>query len=331
MGDRPREPATRAAGSGTRGHRKLAAVTPRHLSTSDWATSEHLRALVDNSTTCIYVKDAAGRYLLINRQYELLFHVSRADFVGRTDYDVFPEDVAHALRQNDLEVMQRNEAIEFEEVAPHDDGPHTYISIKVPLRDEHGRVEGICGISTDITQRLEAERQLRRLAQQLVTVREEERQRLSFRIHDEICQELTGITFMLAAASRRLAADGGSSVLALSSPRLTVDVDVPDDLPVLSPDVALGIYRIAQEAVLNAVRHADTHAVRVGIRDEPTGIRLLVADDGRGFDTRATASRSLGLLGMEQRALAVGGTLEIDSAPGRGTRVVFTCPLGAET
>jgi PAS domain S-box-containing protein len=373
MGDRPREPATRAAGSGTRGHRKLAAVTPRHLSTSDWATSEHLRALVDNSTTCIYVKDAAGRYLLINRQYELLFHVSRADFVGRTDYDVFPEDVAHALRQNDLEVMQRNEAIEFEEVAPHDDGPHTYISIKVPLRDEHGRVEGICGISTDITQRLEAERQLRRLAQQLVTVREEERQRLSFRIHDEICQELTGITFMLAAASRRLAADGGSSVLeldrantqlahvidhlrsvarglhpvvlrdlglaeslrmlaqTLSSPRLTVDVDVPDDLPVLSPDVALGIYRIAQEAVLNAVRHADTHAVRVGIRDEPTGIRLLVADDGRGFDTRATASRSLGLLGMEQRALAVGGTLEIDSAPGRGTRVVFTCPLGAET
>jgi PAS domain S-box-containing protein len=370
MPDRPREPATRAAGPGNRGQRKLAAVTPRHLSTTDWATSEHLRALVDNSTTCIYVKDAAGRYLLINRQYELLFHVSRTDFVGRTDYDVFPEDVAQALRQNDLEVMQRNEPIEFEEVAPHDDGPHTYISIKVPLRDEHGRVEGICGISTDITQRLEAERQLRRLAQQLVTVREEERQRLSFRIHDEICQELTGITFMLAAASRRVGADGAAGVpeldranaqlvhvidhlrsvarglhpvvlrdlglaeslrmlaQTLSSPRLAIDVDVPDQLPALHSEAALAVYRIAQEAVLNAVRHAATHAVRVTIRSEGDHIRLLVADDGRGFDTRASASKSLGLLGMEQRAIAVGGTLEVDSAPGRGTRVRFSCPYG---
>ena len=371
MADRPREPAPRAAGHGGRGSRKLAAVTARRLSTSDWATSEHLQALVDNSTTCIYVKDAAGRYLLINRQYELLFHVSRADFVGRTDFDVFPEDVAHALRQNDLEVMQRNEPIEFEEVAPHDDGPHTYISIKVPLRDEHGRVEGICGISTDITQRLEAERQLRRLAQQLVTVREEERQRLSFRIHDEICQELTGITFMLAAASRRLDGEAGATVpeldranaqlahvidhlrsvarglhpvvlrdlglaeslrmlaQTLSSPRLTIDVDVPDALPALNADLALAIYRIAQEAVLNAVRHADTHAVRVAVRTEADGIRLVVADDGRGFDVRTTAARSLGLLGMEQRAIAVGGALEVDSAPGRGTRVRFDCRLSA--
>lgn len=369
MADRPRAPVPRSATPARRTERALEAVSARHLSTSDWATSEHLQALVDNSTTCIYVKDAAGRYLLINRQYELLFHVSRTEFVGRTDYDVFPQDIAHALRHNDLEVMQRNEPIEFEEIAPHDDGPHTYISIKVPLRDQHGRVEGICGISTDITQRLEAERQLRRLAQQLVTVREEERQRLSFRIHDEICQELTGITFMLAAASRRLGTDVSATVpeldranaqlghvidhlrsvarglhpvvlrdlglaeslrmlaQTLSTPRLSIDVDVPDVLPALGADVALGIYRIAQEAVLNAVRHADTHAVRVALTSEPDRIRLVVADDGRGFDARAIASRSIGLLGMEQRAIAVGGTLEVDSAPGRGTRVLFMCRL----
>jgi len=369
MPDRPRAPVPHAATPARRSERALGAVAARRLSTSDWATSEHLQALVDNSTTCIYVKDAAGRYLMINRQYEVLFHVSRAEFVGRTDYDVFPKDIAQALRQNDLEVMERNEPIEFEEITPHDDGPHTYISIKVPLRDEQGRVEGICGISTDITQRLEAERQLRRLAQQLVTVREEERQRLSFRIHDEICQELTGITFMLAAASRRLGDDAGAAVpeldranaqlghvidhlrsvarglhpvvlrdlgvaeslrmlaQTLSTPRLTIDVDVPDVLPALHADLALGIYRIAQEAVLNAVRHADTHMVRVTLTTDADRIRLVVADDGRGFDSRAIASRSIGMLGMEQRAIAVGGTFEIDSAPGRGTRVGFTCRL----
>lgn len=347
--------------------RKVEPIAGRRVSTADWATSEHLRSFVDNSTTCIYVKDAAGRYLLINRQYELIFHVARANFVGRTDYDVFPSDIAHALRENDLEVMQRNEPVEFEESVPQDDGSHTYISIKFPLRDESGQAEGVCGISTDITQRLEAERQLRRLAQQLVTVREEERQRLSFRIHDEICQELTGIAFMLAATARKLGPEAGERVPELeragtqlahvidhlrsvarglhpvvlrdlglaeslrtlahtmSTPRLTIDVDVPAALPDVSTDLALGVYRIAQEAVLNAVRHADTHAVRVALVAVDGVLRLVVGDDGRGFDPRGVAGRSLGLLGMEQRAIAVGGMLHVDAAPGRGTRITFVC------
>lgn len=354
---------------GARSSGKVHEVGGRRVSTTDWATSDHLRTFVDNSTTCIYVKDHAGRYLLINRQYERIFHVSRAAFVGLTDYDVFPAEIAHALRQNDLEVMERNEPVEFEEVAPQDDGPHTYISIKFPLRDESGKAEGVCGISTDITQRREAELQLRRLAQQLVTVREEERQRLSFRIHDEICQELTGITFMLAAATRRLGPETAATVpelergrtqlahvidhlrsvarglhpvvlrdlglaeslrtLAdtLSTPRVAIVIDVPESLPVVNGDLALGIYRIAQEAALNAVRHAEAHAIRVTILADNECIRLVVADDGRGFDRRSIGARSLGLLGMEQRAISVGGTLDVDSAPGRGTRVTFACPL----
>ncbi len=370
MADRPDGPSSRKLAPALPTSRKVEAIAARRVSTTDWATSEHLLALVDASTTCIYVKDAAGRYLLINRQYEKVFHVSRADFVGRTDDDLFPGDIAQALRQNDVEVMERNEPVEFEEVVPHDDGRHTYISIKVPLRDEHGRAEGVCGISTDITQRREAERQLRRLTQQLVTVREEERQRLSFRIHDEICQELTGITFMLAAATRRLGPETAATVPELergrtqlahvidhlrsvarglhpvvlrdlglpeslralaetmSTPRLTVAVDVSSALPPVTGDLALAVYRVAQEAVLNAVRHADTHVVRVAVHADPERIHLVVADDGRGFDTRSGGARSLGLLGMEQRATAVGGTLVVDSAPGRGTRITFACPLG---
>ena len=341
----------------------------RRVSTTDWATSEHLRSLVDNSTTCIYVKDDAGRYLLINRRYEEVFHVLHDDFVGRTDNDLFPPEIAHPLRQNDLEVMRRNEPVEFEEVVPQDDGPHTYISIKFPLRDEHGKAEGVCGISTDINERQKTEMQLRRLAQQLVTVREEERQRLSFRIHDEICQELTGITFMLAAAARRLGPEVTATVpeleragiqvahvidhlrsvarglhpvslrelglaeslralaQTLSTPQLTIDVDISQGLPAVNADLALGVYRIAQQAALNALRHGAPHTVRVSVYAGPDRIRLIVADDGCGFDIREVAGRSLGLLGMEQRAIAVGGTLQVDSAPGRGTRVIFACPL----
>lgn len=366
------EPPSRKVASAVRAGRKVEPLAARRVSTTDWATSEHLLALVDASTTCIYVKDAAGRYLLVNRRYEEVFHVTRNDFVGRTDYDLFTHPIAETLRQNDLEVMRRNEPIEFEEVVPHDDGPHTYISIKVPLRDEHGQAEGVCGISTDITQRREAERQLRRLTQQLVTVREEERQRLSFRIHDEICQELTGITFMLAATARRLGPDAAAAVpelersqrqlahvidhlrsvarglhpvvlrdlglaeslrvlaQTLSTPRLAIDVTVPETLPNVGAELGLAVYRIAQEAVLNAVRHADTHAVRIVAQADRDGVRLAVTDDGRGFDPRTIGAKSLGLLGMEQRAIAVGGTLAVDAAPGRGTRVTFTCPLGGD-
>jgi signal transduction histidine kinase len=113
----------------------------------------------------------------------------------------------------------------------------------------------------------------------------------------------------------------------MSTPRVTIVVDVPESVPAVSSDLALGIYRIAQEGVLNAVRHAETHAIRVTILADEERIRLIVADDGRGFDRRGIGARSLGLLGMEQRAIAVGGTLDVDSAPGRGTRVHFTCPL----
>lgn len=353
----------------------VGAMIARRLSTADWATSDHLRSLVDNSTTCIYVKDAAGHYLLINTQYERIFHVTREDFYGgRTDFDLFPEEIARTLRDNDLEVMRRNEAIEFDEVVPQDDGLHTYISIKFPLRDEHGNPEGVCGISTDISERQQAELQMRRLAQQLVTVREEERQRLSFRIHDEICQELTGITFMLAAAVRRLGPEATAGVAeieragtqlahvidhlrsvarglhpvllrdlglaeglralaqTLSTPRVSIDVDVSDALPALGGDLALAVYRIAQESVLNAVRHAEPTTVRVVVETGADLVRLVVADDGSGFETAVTIPRGLGLLGMEQRAMAVGGTLHVESKAGNGTRVVFTCqPSGART
>jgi len=368
MADRLREtPRSIAPASGRAG--SLAAIGTPRLSTADWATSQHLQALVDNSTTCIYAKDAAGRYLLINRQYELIFHVSREEFVGRTDADLFPPETARALRDNDVEVMRRNEPVEFEESVPQDDGTHTYISIKFPLRDEHGNSDGVCGISTDITMRLEAERQLRRLAQQLVTVREEERQRLSFRIHDDICQELTGITFLLAAAARRLGPEQAEGVAeieragtqlayvidnlrsvarglhpmllrdlglaeglrtlaqTLSTARLNVEVDVPSALANLQGDLALAVYRVAQEAVVNALRHADAKNIRVSVRHEPERIELVVRDDGRGFDTRALAARGLGLLGMEQRALAIGGSLIVESVPGAGTRVMFRCPF----
>lgn len=118
-----------------------------------------LQSIIDTSTAVIYVKDREGRFLLINSRFEELFHVTRSWIVGRTDYDVFPADRAAAFRSFDQQVQATGRTLESEEVVPQDDGLHTYLSIKAPLYDEEGRLQGICGISTDISEWKRAEQE----------------------------------------------------------------------------------------------------------------------------------------------------------------------------
>ncbi len=121
-------------------------------------SKEHMQYILDNTTSVIYLKDTHGKYLLINLQYQNLFHISKEEVVGKTDYDIFPKEMADAFQANDRRVLRTLAPLEIEEVALHDDGPHTYISIKFPLFDSNRTAFGICGISTDITERKEAEK-----------------------------------------------------------------------------------------------------------------------------------------------------------------------------
>jgi PAS domain S-box-containing protein len=119
-----------------------------------------LQAILDNTIAVIYVKDTEGRYLLINRQFEDLFHVTRQNVIDKTDRDLFPADIAEAFRANDCKVLETRSALEFEEIAPHDDEVRTYLSVKFPLCDAGGVPYAVCGISTDITERKRAEMKL---------------------------------------------------------------------------------------------------------------------------------------------------------------------------
>jgi len=89
------------------------------------------------------------------------------------------------------------------------------------------------------------------------------------------------------------------------------------------------LYRVAQEALRNAARHAEAHRVQIYLSRTPTSATLEVIDDGRGFDVRQAEERrpGMGLFSMRERVGLVNGTLGIVSAPGRGTRVVATVPL----
>lgn len=120
-----------------------------------------LQAFLDNSPAVIYVKDPEGRYLLINRMYERLFGYSREEVMLKTDFDIFPADIAQTLRENDQWVVRERKSMEVEESVPHDDGVHHYMSLKFPLFDSDGELYAVCGISNDITARKAADNALR--------------------------------------------------------------------------------------------------------------------------------------------------------------------------
>jgi len=99
-------------------------------------------------------------------------------------------------------------------------------------------------------------------------------------------------------------------------------------VPKVSDRVATAAYRIAQEALTNVVRHSKASRVDVSLRAEAGLLTLSVEDDGRGFDDRKLSeSRGLGVIGMRERAELIGGTLEIRSRPGEGTRVHLKVPV----
>ena len=127
-------------------------------------SEERFRAIMDNSPALIFIKDLAGRYLQANRQFEIISHLSHEDLVGKTDEEVFPPEQAAVFRGNDRKVLETGAPMRFEESALHDDGLHTSIVVKFPLRNAQNRCYALCGIATDITDRKRAEEARQQLA-----------------------------------------------------------------------------------------------------------------------------------------------------------------------
>jgi PAS domain S-box-containing protein len=120
-----------------------------------------LNHLLDATQAVIYVKQADGHYLLINRAFTELFGVSDIILNPKTDFDIFPREIAETLQQNDREVLQTQQPLQrMEEVLVHGK-PRTYMTVKVPLLSETGIPFAICGVATDISQQQAAEDALR--------------------------------------------------------------------------------------------------------------------------------------------------------------------------
>jgi two-component system, NarL family, sensor histidine kinase UhpB len=111
---------------------------------------------------------------------------------------------------------------------------------------------------------------------------------------------------------------------------LSLDLRLDLDGAGLAPEVELALYRILQEALSNVVRHSGASTVRIGLsRSSASAVELSIEDDGAGFHVErilADQTRGLGLLGMHERAGYIGGSVDVVSTPGRGTRIVVRVP-----
>ncbi len=120
-------------------------------------SEERFRAVVDNSPTQIHIKDLEGRYILINREAEKLFGITDKEGRGKTSYDIFPKTMADSFTAHDRAVLETQQAIEEEEEFLLEEGVHTYLTVKFPIRDAAGDIAAIGAVGTDITKRKRAE------------------------------------------------------------------------------------------------------------------------------------------------------------------------------
>ena len=213
-------------------------------------------------------------------------------------------------------------------------------------------------------ERLEAER--RRAASIALEAQEEERARVARDLHDEVNQSLTALLLRLEAARERapvelaaelaetkaLANQAMKELLALARtlrPTALDDLGLRAALSALTDelgqksgigtsfegtgaladvpmDVQLVTYRVAQEALSNAAQHSEAERIRVRLDHDAEGIELSVSDDGQGFSFDQ-AARGLGIGGMRERALLVGGEVAVESRPQIGTRIRLRVPI----
>ena len=325
-----------------------------------------LRAIVDHAFALVWLKDAEGRYLMVNRRFEEATGVPAALALGRTDRQLFTQALADAHSAHDRKVLESGKPAEYEEQLAHRDGGHSYFTVKFPLLRPDGTAYAVCCVSSDITERKRAEWQLH-------SVREEERLRISRDIHDQLGQMLTVLRLnqsLLIRSVREAHALDRDAVAAqlesmeelvgqlLTSVRRIVTELRPEVLDTLGLTAAIewqgedfsrrtgiactlalpggavetgmeratALFRIFQEALSNVGRHSGASQVQVELRRDGAFVEMRVTDNGRGFVPEEAPSASLGLRGMRERAAMLGGSAIISGVPGEGTTVTVRLP-----
>jgi PAS domain S-box-containing protein len=303
---------------------------------------------------------------------------------------VHPEDVDRCLGTY-MPAFDAREPFHLEYRLRHADGRYRwFMATGVPKYAGDGTYTGFVGCDIDITDRKNDEdhirasqaalrashREVHQLAGRLIGAQEVERARIARDLHDDVSQQLAGVSIAFSGLKQRLGeyqvseeirqelVDLQQQTLALArnvrqlshdlhpavlqhlglvkglaaycadlgrTHGVAIACTADGEFGTMTPDAALCVYRIAQEALRNVIAHAGASHIDVRLHQIGDQAQITVADDGRGFDATTGAERAtgLGLVSMSERARAIAGTVTIMSAPNQGARVQATIPLNA--
>jgi PAS domain S-box-containing protein len=340
-------------------------ITPRKQAEENLMRAEAFyRAVTEQSNEGVLVfdKDMIIHYRSPSKLHMASFPYN--DMIGKDRTDtIHPEDLKDFLLE--LPHLQSGQTLLNTFRTQNEVGTWDWFESRVTNLLGHPAVNGYVANYYNINERKGAEAVQRNLSQRLLNVQEEERRSLARELHDEIGQSLTAIKVGLQTAQHLRTPETLTDALRLTDtvlsqvrelslnlhPRLLEDLGLTAALRwyaleqakrsglevtfaiemgavTLPSELDITLYRIAQEALTNIIRHSQARRVCLSLKVQGSSVVLSVKDDGRGFDlTSRGRKESLGLLSMRERASLQGGQLEVRSLPGQGTEVIATFPF----
>ncbi|MGK4005821.1 PAS domain-containing protein [Sorangium sp. So ce1036] len=249
------------------------------------AAVEHvdmLAAILDNAPLYIYAKDIEGRYLLFNRRCEEIAGRSFEEVAGKTDFELQPREAAEMYERPERQVIASGKPLQIEEEVPTAAGTLHVLTIKFPLVDAAGRVYGVCGISSDLTEQRRAEQENQRLQAEVVRMQEATLRALS----TPLIPIARGVLVMplIGDVDRRRAEQMLETLLAGVSARgARIAILDVTGVPRVGPEVADGLVRVAR-----AVGLLGAQVVLTGIQPRLAQELVGMGDGLSGLVTRST-------------------------------------------
>jgi PAS domain S-box-containing protein len=318
-------------------------------------SEERFRVALKNSPIMVFNQDARLRYTWVHNQSVLQMG---GDMLGKTDGDLFGGEAADWMTQIKARVLLTGSGLRREISRAVGGEKHFYDLTVEPVRDPQGRITGITGAAMEVTERKRLEEQIlqisemeqRRIGQDLhdgicqhlagielksqsLAQTLEKKAKAQAAQAEQIARHVRDVMGQARSLARGLSpfileAEGWVPALrelaAHTEELFNVKCNFKSDGPVAidDPATATHLYRIAQEAVANAIKHGKAGAVEISLTHVNDRIVLAISDNGTGFKPPAQTATGMGLRTMQYRAGRIGATLLVQAPSEGGTRVV---------